>query len=331
MQKVLVAGGAGFIGSHLCKSLLEDGYEVICIDNLITGDRKNIENLLENPRFNFIDQDITEPFPKIFNFHPDKVGTIFNFIFHLASPASPNKKSKRSYINHPIETLLANSVGTYNLLMLAKKQNAKFLYASSSEVYGDPKVSPQNEEYFGNVNPNGIRSVYDEGKRFGESLTFAYMRKHNVNACIVRIFNTYGPNMQIDDGRVVSNFVNQAIYDKPITVYGNGSQTRSFCYIDDMVEGLKLAMFSSGTSGEVINLGNSYEITILELAKLVKRVTNSWSQIIFEDLPEEDPKSRKPDITKAKSLLGWQPETKLEDGLRKTIGYFKTNNSIQYI
>ena len=241
----------------------------------------------------------------------------------MASPASPNKKSKRSYINHPIETLLANSVGTYNLLMLARKQNAKFLYASSSEIYGDPKVSPQNEEYFGNVNPNGIRSVYDEGKRFGESLTFAYVRKHNVNARIVRIFNTYGPNMQIDDGRVVSNFVNQAIYGKPITVYGNGSQTRSFCYIDDMVEGLKLAMFSSGTRGEVINLGNSYETTILELAKLIKRITNSSSQIIFEDLPEEDPKSRKPDITKAKRLLGWEPKVSLNDGLSKTIEYFR--------
>jgi dTDP-glucose 4,6-dehydratase/UDP-glucuronate decarboxylase len=319
MHKALVAGGAGFIGSHLCKSLLEDGYKVVCVDNLITGDKKNIEALLVNAKFKFIEHDITKPVSSI----KHKVSSI-KYIFHLASPASPNKKSKRSYINYPVETLLANSAGTYNLLELSKKLNAKFLYTSSSEIYGDPKVSPQNEEYFGNVNPNGIRSVYDEGKRFGESLTFTYVRKHNVNVRIVRIFNTYGPNMQIDDGRVVSNFVNQAIYDKPITVYGNGSQTRSFCYIDDMVEGLKLVMFSSGTRGEVINLGNSYEITILELAKLIKRITNSSSQIIFEDLPEEDPKSRKPDIKKAKRLLNWNPKTKLEKGLRKTIEYFKT-------
>ncbi len=330
MQKVLVAGGAGFIGSHLCKSLLEDGCEVICIDNLITGDERNVEDLVQNTKFRFIEKDITKSISNIIRRSPNQISSFdfaqdrnIKYIFHLASPASPNKKSKRSYINHPIETLLANSVGTYNLLMLARKQNAKFLYASSSEIYGDPKVSPQNEEYFGNVNPNGIRSVYDEGKRFGESLTFAYVRKHNVNARIVRIFNTYGPNMQIDDGRVVSNFVNQAIYGKPITVYGNGSQTRSFCYIDDMVEGLKLAMFSSGTRGEVINLGNSYETTILELAKLIKRITNSSSQIIFEDLPEEDPKSRKPDITKAKRLLGWEPKVSLNDGLSKTIEYFR--------
>ena len=328
MQKALVAGGAGFIGSHLCRSLLEDGYKVVCVDNLITGEKGNIKELLRNPRFKFIEHDITMPVqsskfrPKADQPLADKVQSL-DYIFHLASPASPNKKSRRSYINHPIETLLANSVGTYNLLELSKKLNAKFLYASSSEIYGDPKISPQNEKYFGNVNPNGVRSVYDEGKRFGESLTFAYVRKHNVNACIIRIFNTYGPNMQVDDGRVVSNFVNQAIYGKPITVYGVGTQTRSFCFIDDMIEGLKLAMFSKNISGKVINLGNPYEITILELAELIKRITKSPSKIVFEDLPEEDPKSRSPDTTKAKMLLNWEPKINIEEGLKKTIEYFK--------
>lgn len=322
-KRILVAGGAGFIGSHLSRSLLKDGYKIVCVDNLITGDRNNIKELLKNLQFKFIEHDITIPVQSsIPDSIEDKVQSL-DYIFHLASPASPNKKSRRSYINHPIETLLANSVGTYNLLELSKKLNAKFLYASSSEIYGDPKISPQTEEYLGNVNPNGVRSVYDEGKRFGESLTFAYLRKHNVNTRIIRIFNTYGPNMQVDDGRVVSNFVNQAIYGKPITVYGVGTQTRSFCFIDDTVEGLKLAMFSKNTSGKVINLGNPYEITILELAKLIKRITKSSSKIVFEDLPEDDPKSRKPDITKAKIILGWQPETKLEEGLRKTIEYFK--------
>jgi len=325
MQKALVAGGAGFIGSHLCRSLLKDGYGVVCVDSLITGDLKNIKGLLNNSRFEFLEQDITRPVSNIKYLPRRQAGQISNikYIFHLASPASPNKKSRRSYINYPVETLLANSVGTYNLLKLAMKANAKFLYASSSEVYGDPKVSPQKEDYFGNVNPNGIRSVYDEGKRFGESLTFAYVRKHNVNARIIRIFNTYGPNMQADDGRVVSNFVNQAIYGKPITVYGKGNQTRSFCYIDDMIMGLKLAMFSKNTSGEVFNLGNPNEISILELASLIKRMTNSSSKSIFEDLPEDDPKSRNPDITKAKKLLGWEPKVSLKDGLSKTVEYFR--------
>lgn len=323
-----MAGGAGFIGSHLCGSLLKDGYEVVCVDNLITGDKENIKKLLVNPKFEFIEQDITRPIqsskfpPKARLATGGKVQSL-DYIFHLASPASPNKKSKRSYINHPIETLLANSVGTLRLLELAKKQNAKFLYTSSSEVYGDPKESPQKEEYFGNVNPNGIRSVYDEGKRFGESLTFAYLRKHNVDACVIRIFNTYGPNMQADDGRVVSNFVNQAINNREITIYGTGSQTRSFCYIDDMINGLMAAMFFKNTSGQVINLGNPNEITILEVAELVKRATNSKSNIVFEELPEDDPKSRNPDITKSRKLLKWEPNVSLEEGLKKTIEYFK--------
>jgi nucleoside-diphosphate-sugar epimerase len=322
MQLVLVAGGAGFIGSHLCRSLLKDGYKVVCVDNLITGDKKNIEDLFENPNFKFIEQDITKP---ISNFIPIKSGQISNikYIFHLASPASPNKKSKRSYINHPIETLLVNSVGTYNLLELSRKLNAKFLFASSSEIYGDPKISPQDEEYFGNVNPNGIRSSYDEGKRFGEALTFAFIRKHKLRARIVRIFNTYGPNMQADDGRVVSNFITQAIINKPITVYGDGSQTRSFCYIDDMTDGIKRALFLDKGEHEVINLGNPNELTILELANSIKKMTNSSSDIVFEKLPVDDPKRRRPDIAKAKRLLEWDPKVPIAEGLEKTIKYFK--------
>ena len=316
MQRVFVGGGAGFIGSNLCKSLLDDGYEVISVDNLITGEKNNIKELLINPRFKFIEYDITRNNIKY------QISNI-KYIFHLASPASPNKKSRRSYVNHPIETLLANSVGTFNLLKLAKKQNAKFLYASSSEIYGDPKISPQNEKYFGNVNPNGIRSPYDEGKRFGEALTMSYVRKYKVDARIVRIFNTYGPNMQADDGRVVSNFITQAITNKPITIYGDGTQTRSFCYIDDMVDGLKQAMFIDKTRGRVINLGNPNERTILELAKLIKTKTSSVSDIIFEELTEDDPKSRNPDITEAKKLLGWTPKVSIEVGLKKTIQYFK--------
>lgn len=318
MQTVLVAGGAGFIGSRLCKKLLNDRYQVIAIDNLITGDKKNVDVLLGNKHFSFISHDISKDLNK------DLSLTHIDFIFHLASPASPNKKSPRSYINHPIETLLVNSVGTYNLLELAKKNNAKFLYASSSEIYGDPDASPQKEDYFGNVNPNGVRSSYDEGKRFGEAITMAYVRKHNLDARIIRIFNTYGPDMQIDDGRVISNFINQAIYNNPITVYGSGKQTRSFCYINDMVEGLKRAMFFDDTKGEVINLGNPNEKTILEIARIIKKITNSSSEIVFEDLPEDDPKSRKPDINKANKLLDWQPKIPLEKGLRKTVAYFKS-------
>lgn len=315
MHKVLVAGGAGFIGSHLCESLLLGNYKVVCVDNLITGDIKNIEDLLKNPQFEFVDYDITKEIS----------GQISNvdYIFHLASPASPNKKSVKSYINYPIETLLVNSIGTYHLLELARKSKAKFLYASSSEIYGDPAVSPQSETYFGSVNPIGVRSVYDEGKRFGETMTMVYFRKLGVDTKIVRIFNTYGPKMQKDDGRVVSNFINQALSGKPITIYGDGSQTRSFCYIEDMVDGLKLAMFSKKAVGEVINLGNPDEKRILELAGLIKDMVNSQSKFVFEDLPEDDPKVRKPDVQKAKKLLGWYPKVSLMDGVKKTIEYFK--------
>jgi len=316
MQTALVAGGAGFIGSHLCKDLLDKGYKVIALDNYITGDAKNVETLKTNPNFSLVEKNIID------KIDPNEFGKI-DFIFHLASPASPNKKSKRSYINFPLETLLVNSQGTYNLLELAKVNNAKFLYASTSEVYGDPAISPQTEDYFGNVNPNGIRSPYDESKRFGEAMVMTYYRKFGLDVKIIRIFNTYGPNMQPDDGRVVSDFINKAIKDEDIVIFGKGDQTRSFCYVADLINGLTLAMFSDMTNGEVMNLGNPDERTILDLAKLVLKLTNSNSKIIFEPLPEDDPKRRKPDISKAQRLFGWTPKIDVEAGLANTIEYFR--------
>lgn len=314
MQIILVVGGAGFIGSHLCKKLLDNGFSVIAIDNFITGNKSNISDILENPSFSFIEHDVVKGKTKI-----PKI----DYVFHLASPASPNKKSPRSYIAFPIETMLVNSIGTYNLLQLALEDNATFVFASTSEIYGDPEISPQAEDYFGNVNPNGVRSVYDEAKRFGEAMVMAYVRKYNIDARIIRIFNTYGPKMQKDDGRVVSNFINQALVNASLTIYGDGTQTRSFCYVDDMVDGLYKAMFADNIKGEVINLGNPDERTILELATIVKEMTQSSSGIIFEELPQDDPKARHPDISKAEKLLGWKPEVSLTSGLKKTIAYFK--------
>lgn len=316
MQTVLVAGGAGFIGSNLCDFLLKKNYKVICIDNFITSEKDNISDLLENPNFSLFEQDIiylnSSEIPHV------------DFIFHMASPASPNANSSRSYIAYPIETLLVNSQGTYNLLELAKRDGAKLLFASTSEIYGDPAVSPQPESYFGNVNPNGVRSVYDEAKRFGEAIVMAYFRKFETDARIVRIFNTYGPKMREDDGRVVSNFISQALSNSPITIYGEGQQTRSFCFISDMLEGLSSAMFNPNTKGEVINLGNPDERTIKEIADIIKNLTGSSSEIINVPLPPDDPKERKPDISKAKSLLSWEPRIGLSEGLEKTVEYFKS-------
>lgn len=318
MSLMVVAGGAGFIGSNLCKVLLEKGKKVICIDNFITGDKKNIQSFLSNPLFSFIEHDLTKSLAGgIGN------GQKIDAIFHLASPASPNQKNTRSYISYPIETMLVNSVGTHNLLELAKKHKSLFLFASTSEVYGDPEVSPQPEDYFGNVNPNGIRSVYDESKRFGEAMTMAYVRKYDLDARIIRIFNTYGPNMQPDDGRVVSNFLMQAIKNEPLTIYGSGDQTRSFCFVDDMVKGILLAMFSDNTKGEVINLGNPDERKIKDLAVLIQTITNTKTNIINESLSQDDPKQRKPDIAKAKKILHWEPKVSFKDGLAKTFQYFK--------
>lgn len=318
MANIIVAGGAGFIGSHLCKRLIEEEHTVFCIDNLLSGEKGNVSVLMDNPKFKFLSYDVSQSLSPI----ADQFAEV-GYIFHLASPASPNKKSARSYVNHPMETLLANSVGTYNLLELARDKNARFLFTSTSEVYGDALISPQSESYFGNVNPNGIRSVYDESKRFGEAATFAFLRKYNVDTRIIRVFNTYGPFMHKDDGRVVSDFIMQILEGVPITMFGDGKQTRSFCYIDDMIEGFMQAMFHEGTMGEVINLGNPDERSILELATKIQELMGMQAKITYEPLPSDDPKQRKPDITKAKKLLQWEPKVPLEEGLERTIAYFR--------
>ncbi len=311
MQNVLVTGGAGFIGSHLCDRLIRDGYKVICFDNLLTGSKKNVEYLLSSPNFEFIETDITKPLS--LNLGP------LNYIFHLASPASPI-----DYQNYPEETLLANSVGTLNILELARKTGAKLLIASTSEVYGDPLEHPQKETYFGNVNTFGPRSCYDESKRFAETATYVYIRKYDIDARVIRIFNTYGPKMQKDDGRVVSNFIMSALGGIPFRIDGDGSQTRSFCYIDDLVEGIVKAMFTGRTRGEIFNLGNPDEFTIEELAEKIIKLTGSKSEMIFSGkFRENDPMRRRPDITKAKAVLNWEPKISLEEGLQKTIEYYK--------
>jgi dTDP-glucose 4,6-dehydratase len=306
--KILITGGAGFIGSHLCDFLLEKGHYVICVDNLLTGNIKNIKHNLQNKRFEFIRHDIVKPL---------KISGRIDYILHFASPASPV-----DYMNYPLETLDAGSTGTKNLLELAKKKKAKFLLASTSEVYGDPKVSPQDESYFGNVNTVGPRSVYDESKRFAEALASAYKREKLVDARIIRIFNTYGPRMGLDDGRVVPNFIKQALTGQPLTVYGDGAQTRSFCYVSDLVLGVYKMMYAK--LAEPVNLGNPKDLKIIEFANLILKLTGSRSKIIHKPLPQDDPKQRKPDITKAKKELDWSPVIDLEDGLRKTIEWFST-------
>jgi len=305
--KVLITGGAGFIGSHLCDFLLEKGHFVVCVDNLLTGDIKNIKHNLQNKRFEFIKQDVIKPF---------KYAGRLDWILHFASPASPV-----DYMNYPLETLDVGSTGTKNMLELAKKKKAKFMLASTSEVYGDPKVSPQNEEYFGNVNSIGPRSVYDEAKRFAEALTSAYVREKLVDARIARIFNTYGPRMGIDDGRVVPNFVRQALTGQALTVYGEGTQTRSFCYVSDLVEGLYKLMYSK--LNDPVNLGNPKELKIIDFADFIIKLTGSRSKISHKPLPKDDPKQRKPDISRAKKELEWVPKVSLEEGLKATIMYFK--------
>ncbi len=308
-QTVVVTGGAGFIGSHLCEALLGAGYTVVCVDNFLTGTPGNIAHLKDNPQFEFVEHDVQQPL--VYD------GEIA-FLFHLASPASVI-----DYQNHPKETALANSVGTMHLLDLAEKKHARFLFASTSEVYGDPKEHPQKETYWGNVNPNGVRACYDEAKRFGEMMTMLYVRQHGVDGRIIRIFNTYGPRLKPTDGRVVSNFVTQALAGIPMTVYGDGSQTRSFCYVSDLVDGMMKLMFTDGAKGEVVNVGNPEEYTMVEIASKVKEMTGSASEIVFEPLPADDPVKRKPDITKATTLLGWKPIVSLEEGLRQTITYYK--------
>ena len=317
MQTALVAGGAGFIGKHLCESLLQDNYAVICVDNFVSSDKKNVSEFLSNPNFKLVEQDIIEDFD--FDLFPK-----LDFIFHLASPASPNHHSKISYHALPLETMLVNTTGTLNLLKLAEKNKAKFLFASTSEVYGDPLEHPQKEEYRGNVSTTGPRSVYDESKRFGETITAYFWRSRGVDGRIARIFNTYGPNMLKEDKRMIVDFIIQAIGNESITVFGEGKQTRSLCFVSDTVDGLKKLMFSENTKAEIVNIGSDDEHSVLDYANLVKKLTNSQSEIVFsEELPADDPLQRKPDISKAKKILGWAPRVVLEDGLLKTIEYFR--------
>ncbi len=305
-KTVVITGGAGFIGSHLCDRLIGEGFKVICMDNFITGAKGNISHLLKDKNFSLIEHNVTKQI---------KVAGKVWFVLHFASLASPV-----DYLKFPIQTLKVGSLGTHNALGLAKEKKAGFMFASTSEIYGDPLVHPQPEEYWGNVNPIGVRSCYDESKRFAEAITMAYHRMHKVDIRIVRIFNTYGERMRINDGRVVPNFVYQALNDKPLTIYGDGKQTRSFCYIMDLVEGLFRFILSDVNTP--LNLGNPNEFTILELAKLVIKFTNSKSKIISNPLPVDDPKQRQPDISKAKKILKWFPKVELEEGLKKTIAWF---------
>ena len=306
-KTVLVTGGAGFVGSHLCKALLERGNHVVCIDNFISGRLTNIEPLKKNPEFDLLIHDVTEPY----NFYVDE-------IFNLACPASPI-----FYQRDPIATYKTTVLGAINALDLALRWNAKIFQASTSEVYGDALVHPQPESYWGNVNPHGVRSCYDEGKRGAESLFFDYFRKHNMHIKVARIFNTYGPNMNVDDGRVVSNFIIQALQNRDITVYGDGKQTRSFCDVDDLIRGMLALMDSDDSVTGPVNLGNPGEFTMLELAEKVLEQTGSKSKLVFMPLPGDDPRVRRPDITLAGKLLGWKPEIPLDEGLRRTIEYFK--------
>jgi len=306
----VVTGAAGFIGSHLCEKLLSLGHQIYALDNLITGSESNIEGLKSNPLFTFIRYDVINEMPIFPEAH---------YVFHLASPASVP-----DYQANPEETALVNSIGTRNLLRFAKAYKAKFLFTSTSEVYGSPLEHPQKETYWGNVNPNGIRACYDESKRFGEMMTMLYVRKYGMDGRIVRIFNTYGPRMRKNDGRVISNFINQAIVQKPLTVYGDGSFTRSFCYVSDLVEGIIKAMMTEETKGQVYNLGNPEEYTMLNLAREIKAMTKTPSDIVYEKLPEDDPPRRRPDITKAINELDWKPVVSLEEGLQKTIEYYKS-------
>jgi dTDP-glucose 4,6-dehydratase len=308
MARILVTGGAGFIGSHLCERFLKEGHDVVCVDNLLTGDRDNIAHLFSYRSFTFLEQDVTNYV---------YVSGELDAIMHFASPASPV-----DYLELPIQTLKVGSLGTHKALGLAKAKNARILVASTSEVYGDPLVHPQKENYWGNVNPIGPRGVYDEAKRFLEAMTMAYRRTHGVDTRIVRIFNTYGPRMRMRDGRVVPNFILQALQGQPLTVYGDGSQTRSFCYVDDLVEGLIRLLWSD--EADPVNIGNPSEMTILQFAEKIIEISASSSKIDYRPLPEDDPKVRQPDITKARRVLdNWEPKVTLEEGLRSTIAYFK--------
>ena len=306
-MRTLITGGAGFIGSHLCERFLADGHEVVAVDNFITGDLGNLDHLRGDPKFQFVGHDVSNPLK-----YRDKIDNVL----HFASPASPV-----DYLEYPIQTLKVGSLGTHNTLGLAKHHGARYLLASTSEVYGDPLEHPQKESYWGNVNPIGIRGVYDESKRFAESITMAYHRVHGVNTHIIRIFNTYGPAMRLNDRRVLPNFMYQALMGQPITVYGDGTQTRSFQYVSDLVEGICRLLPTD--FHDLVNLGNPSEITILQFAEEVQKLAGSSSKLEFKPLPQDDPKIRQPDISRARTLLGWEPKVGRDDGLKRTMDYFK--------
>ena len=307
MARILITGGAGFLGSHLCDRFIVEGFDVICMDNFITGSPDNIAHLIGHPRFEFIQHDVTN-----YTYVSGEV----QYILHFASPASPI-----DYLKFPIQTLKVGSLGTHKALGLAKAKNARFLIASTSEVYGDPLIHPQPEDYWGNVNPVGWRGVYDEAKRFAEAMTMAYHRYHGVDTRIIRIFNTYGPRMRIEDGRAIPAFMSQAIRNEPVPVFGDGSQTRSICYVDDLVEGIFRLLMSN--ENDPVNIGNPDEISMLDLAKEIIEITGSKSEIVFKDLPADDPKIRQPDITRAQEILGWKPHIQRREGLLKTMEYFR--------
>lgn len=307
-MRTVITGGAGFVGSYLCERFLAEGHEVVCVDNLLTGHRRNIQGLVGNPRFTFLEHNISEPL---------RLDGPVDNILHFASPASP-----ADYLEHPIPTLKVGSLGTHNALGLAKAKESRFLLASTSEVYGDPEIHPQREDYWGHVNPIGPRGCYDEAKRFAEAITMAYHRYHGVKTHIVRIFNTYGPRMRLNDGRVLPAFMGQVLRDEPLTVFGEGQQTRSFCYVTDLVEGIYRLL--NVDFAEPVNLGNPSEITVIELAReILAMVPETKSQIVFRELPQDDPKRRKPDITRARKLLGWEPTIERAEGLKQTLEYFR--------
>lgn len=306
-MRTLITGGAGFVGSHLCDRFISRGHEVICVDNLITGTMGNVEHLRRHERFSFIRHDIS---------HPLEIDGPVDRVLHFASPASPV-----DYLRYPIQTLKVGSLGTHNSLGLAKAKNARYMIASTSEVYGDPQVHPQREDYWGHVNPIGVRGCYDESKRFAEAMVMAYHRAHGVDTRIIRIFNTYGSRMRLDDGRVLPNFVGQALRGEPLTVYGDGSQTRSFCFVDDLVDGIEKLLEIE--FHEPVNLGNPDEVTILEFAREIIGQSGSRSEIVYRPLPQDDPKVRQPDISRARKLLGWEPKVGRAEGLRRTLDYFQ--------
>ncbi|MBP2045059.1 UDP-glucuronic acid decarboxylase family protein [Methanobacterium aggregans] len=310
MKTVLIAGAAGFIGSHLCDNFLKEGFKVIGIDNFISGNPNNLSHLKNNKNFKFVKQDLTDPI---------QIDEDIDLVLHFASPASPV-----DYLKYPVETLEVNSIGTLNLLNLSREKNSRYLLASTSETYGDPLIHPQPESYWGNVNPVGPRSVYDEGKRFSEAISMAYHRTYHLDVRIIRVFNTYGPRMKIGDGRVVPNFISQALNGENITIYGDGSQTRSFCYIDDLIEGIFKVALSKNIEGELFNLGCPEEYKIIDFAEIIIEKTNSNSKISYKTLPVDDPKRRCPDISKVEKVLGWEPKITLDEGITKTIEFFKS-------